>query len=93
MSGQGFRPVRDSGERIMVAIDGVEHELPAGMSVLAALLCADAVAEGRVTPPDWFCGIGQCQRCRVRINGREAAACQTPARPGDVIETRENWSG
>ncbi|MEX0449013.1 2Fe-2S iron-sulfur cluster-binding protein [Spiribacter sp. 221] len=93
MSGQGFRPVRDAGERIMVAIDGVRHELPAGMSVLAALLCADAVADGRVTPPDWFCGIGQCQRCRVCVNGQEVIACQVPARPGDVIDTRGDWSG
>ncbi len=88
MSGQGFRPVRDAGEWITVAIDGGQHELPAGMSVLAALLCADAVADGRVMPPDWFCGIGQCQRCRVRINGREAIACQAVVRTGDVIETQ-----
>ena len=93
MSGQGFRPVRDAGERITVTIDGVQHELPAGMSLLAALLCADAVADGRVTTPDWFCGIGQCQRCRVRMNGREVIACQALVRSGDAIETLGDWSG
>ena len=93
MSGRGFRPVRDRGERVTAVINGVQRELPGGMSVLAALLCADGAHDAREKAPDWFCAIGQCQRCRVRVNHREVLACQTPIAAGDIIETGGDWSG
>ncbi|TVO62401.1 (2Fe-2S)-binding protein [Spiribacter vilamensis] len=70
-------------------MNGEPLEVPRGMSVLAGLL----IRADDASSPGWFCAIGQCQRCRVRINGREAVACQTSPAEGDVIETRDSWSG
>ncbi|UZE21671.1 cyanide-forming glycine dehydrogenase subunit HcnA [Pseudomonas sp. B21-056] len=38
-----------------------------------------------------YCGMGVCQCCLVRIDGRhKRRACQTQVRPGMQIETRTN---
>lgn len=68
-----------------------------GESIGAALAGAGIVAlghdpTGRATR--WFCGIGACQNCLVRIDGRLVEACLTPAEDGmivvsaDIEETR-----
>ena len=89
MSGRGFRCIEDGVDRVAVQVNGKPVELLAGVSVLAGLMQHSVEAPDSATgPPDWFCGIGQCQRCRVRINGREAIACQAVVRTGDVIETQ-----
>ncbi|RZU99346.1 2Fe-2S iron-sulfur cluster-binding protein [Spiribacter vilamensis] len=84
-----FRPLLEPADWIGVRLNGEPLEVPRGMSVLAGLL----IRADDASSPGWFCAIGQCQRCRVRINGREAVACQTSPAEGDVIETRDSWSG
>lgn len=56
-----------------------------GESLAAALAAAGITGYG----PDalggetrYFCGIGACQGCLVRLNGRMVEACLTPAQPG-----------
>ncbi len=97
MSGPGFRAVDgpiEPADWVTVQVDGRATQLPSGSSVLAALLQhAGRAGETTAQAPDWFCAIGQCQRCRVRINGREAIACQVQVQAGDVIDTQESWSG
>lgn len=89
MSAARFRPVDASEASIRLTVEGVSIQVPAGMSVLAALLtAADARAE-----PDWFCAIGQCQRCRVWVNGQPAIACQRMAQDGDDVAIGNHWSG
>lgn len=89
MTGPRFRPLAAPAEWISVQLNGESVDVPRGMSVLAALL-----THGEDTPsPDWFCAIGQCQRCRLRVNDREVTACQTYPGKGDRIETRDDWSG
>lgn len=34
-----------------------------------------------------FCGMGICQECRVKIQGRRVLACQTPCQHGMKVET------
>lgn len=80
MSAPGFRLIDGAGKTVAVTIDGEPHELPAGRSLLAGLLTQGA-------PVDFFCAIGQCQRCRARINGQVELACLLVPRLGDVIET------
>ncbi|MGV8938248.1 MAG: 2Fe-2S iron-sulfur cluster-binding protein [Allorhizobium sp.] len=64
---------------------------------LAAALDASGVrafgpdALGRDTR--YFCGIGACQCCLVRIDGRTVEACLTPARAGLVVERLEADNG
>ncbi|WP_435105955.1 2Fe-2S iron-sulfur cluster-binding protein [Arhodomonas sp. AD133] len=81
MSRAGFRFIDPQPETVEVTVDGRPHTLPAGRSLLAGLL-------GDGTGIDFFCAIGQCQRCRVRVNGEVDIACLREPQAGDVIETR-----
>jgi aerobic-type carbon monoxide dehydrogenase small subunit (CoxS/CutS family) len=49
------------------------------------------VARASVTgqPRAPFCGMGVCQECRVRIDGRRRLACQTVCAEGMRVETAE----
>lgn len=56
-----------------------------GESIAAALTAAGILTFG----PDpagretrYFCGIGACQCCLVKVDGRLVEACLTPARAG-----------
>ncbi|MBX9468047.1 (2Fe-2S)-binding protein [Rhizobium sp. WL3] len=37
----------------------------------------------------YFCGIGACQNCLLRVDGLIREACITPARPGMEVEALE----
>lgn len=68
---------------ITLHIDGQPHTVPAGCNVSAAL--AHAGLAERAAP---FCGMGQCQACRVTIDGiAQRLACMTPAVDGMTIAT------
>jgi predicted molibdopterin-dependent oxidoreductase YjgC len=59
-----------------------------GESIGAALGAAGVVAfghdpAGRETR--WFCGVGACQNCLVRVGDRLVEACLTPATDGLVV--------
>ncbi len=81
MSTAAFRFVDPPSEAVEVTLDGEPKSLPAGRSLLAGLL-------GEGASIDFFCAIGQCQRCRVRVNGEVAIACLREPQAGDEIETR-----
>lgn len=74
-----------------ITINGQPHLIAPGVSVAAALARAGVVAfrhslQGEPRAP--LCGMGICQECRVRIDGRaERLACMTPARDGMHVET------
>lgn len=78
--------------KIVLQIDGQPQAVPAGCSVAAALAHAGLSATRRSLsgqPRAAFCGMGQCQECRVTIDGvAERLACMTPASAGMVITTR-----
>ncbi|MEX0530280.1 (2Fe-2S)-binding protein [Raoultella terrigena] len=74
---------------IQIIIEGVSLEVPAGVSIAAALaLTADPTTRIAVggDPRAPFCGMGVCQECRVTANGRRVLACQTLCLPGMNIE-------
>lgn len=59
-----------------------------GDTVSAALLRAGIRDLGPGRPERrhaLFCGIGQCQGCLVRIDGRLTEACLLPCRPGLAV--------
>ncbi|MDI4633036.1 (2Fe-2S)-binding protein [Pelomonas sp. V22] len=74
-----------------ITINGQDHELEAGLSVAAALARAGVATfrhslQGEPRAP--LCGMGICQECRVRIDGRDQRlACMTPALDGMSVET------
>ncbi len=78
-------------QAIVVYIDGHAVTVAAGTSVVAALAVADSLCTRRsVTGEPRFalCGMGQCQECRVTIDGvPHRLACQSACRDGMVIQT------
>lgn len=76
------------------SFDWMGRNIPfrAGESVAAALDAAGI----RTFGPDalgqetrYFCGIGACQCCVVRVDGIVREACITPARAGMCVESLE----
>jgi aerobic-type carbon monoxide dehydrogenase small subunit (CoxS/CutS family) len=60
-----------------------------GETIATALAAAGVKSLGRDAagrPTRWFCGIGACQNCLVRIDGRLVEACLTPARDAATVE-------
>lgn len=61
-----------------------------GESVAAAISRAnrfDLGTDGSGVRLRYFCGIGACQNCLVRIEGATVEACLTPARPGISVQS------
>jgi len=63
-----------------------------GETVAAALIASGRrilrKTEKRKSPRGLYCGIGQCQECRITINGiPNMLACQTIVTPDCKIET------
>lgn len=80
MSGQTF------------AWNGNDIPFRSGESIAAALEAAGIVSFGADNfglDSRYFCGIGACQGCLVRIDGLLREACLTPARPGMRVGSRE----
>ena len=78
-------------EQVEVIVDGKPVRVAAGVSVIAALVVADTLCTRRSVSGEArfaLCGMGQCQECRVTINGRaHQLACQLECAAGMVIDT------
>lgn len=76
---------------VTVHMDGKAVMVPAGTSVVAALVMADQLYTRRSATGERrfaVCGMGQCQECRVTIDGvPHRLACQSYCRDGMEIET------
>ena len=74
-----------------VTVDGVAVAVPAGANVVAAVVAAGSLCTRRsVTGQRRFayCGIGQCQECRVTIDGvANRLACRTACADGMTVAT------
>lgn len=70
------------------------HAIPfrTGESLAAALEAAGVVSFGYGPLGEesrYFCGIGACQNCLLRVDGLIREACITSARPGMQVEALE----
>jgi predicted molibdopterin-dependent oxidoreductase YjgC len=74
-----------------VTVDGVAVAVPAGANVVAAIVAAGPLYTRRSVTGQRrfaFCGIGQCQECRVTIDGvANRLACRTVCLEGMTIAT------
>jgi hypothetical protein len=74
-----------------VTVDGVAVAVAAGSMVVAAIVAAGALCTRRSVTGQRrfaFCGIGQCQECRVTIDGvANRLACRTVCADGMTIAT------
>ncbi len=64
-----------------------------GQSIGTALLAAGisdlgSTSTGRAR---YFCGVGACQACAVRVDGVVREACIAPAIAGTTVESIEPW--
>ncbi|MFZ6658050.1 2Fe-2S iron-sulfur cluster-binding protein [Undibacterium sp. TJN19] len=79
-------------QQAKIWIDGFPFDASTDMSVAAALISFDKMHTRRSVlgqPRFAVCGMGVCQECRVRINGRaHSLACQQYCRSGMVINTQ-----
>ena len=79
-------------ETFEITVDGHVVLAQAGESVAGAMLAA-GVLQSRVSvhlgePRGYFCGMGVCWECLVRIDGTYTErACMQRVRPGMQIET------
>jgi predicted molibdopterin-dependent oxidoreductase YjgC len=77
--------------QITVYINGEANMVPASCSVAAAIARAGLSATRRSLsgqPRAAFCGMGQCQECRVSIDGvANRLGCLTPVKDGMKIIT------
>lgn len=67
---------------------GVVVPFRPGETIAAALLAAgvlDFSRDANGAQLRYFCGIGACQSCLVRIDGRVVEACLTPAAAGEAV--------
>lgn len=80
----GFRSVLPAEGEITVTVDGAPLTLRRGRSLLAALLLADRAGAAA----DFFCAIGQCQRCLVVMDDRPVLACLAQPEGGEIVSTR-----
>lgn len=74
-----------------VSIDGVPETALGGETVSALLLRLGRIGSRRTRlsgePRGYFCGMGACFECLVRIDGRILQGCLAQAQPGMRIET------
>ncbi|MEO3799799.1 formate dehydrogenase subunit alpha [Nonomuraea sp. B1E8] len=72
-----------------VTVDGVPVDLPEGATLLSAVRAAGLDVptlchDDRLTP------VGSCRACLVRVDGRLAAACVTPAAEGTHVRVEQD---
>lgn len=85
------------GRLFQIIFNGRPLRAYEGESVAAAILASGErmlrVTRKRQEPRSLFCGIGVCQECRMVIDGRpNVRACQTPARPGMLVNAQHGLS-
>ncbi|RUL76798.1 (2Fe-2S)-binding protein [Dyella choica] len=76
--------------QVRIAIDGQALDVPAGISVAAAIAQLRLPFRRSVggQPRTAFCGMGVCFECRVRIDGiAQQRACMVPVREGMQVLT------
>ena len=76
-------------QALTLHINGQPVQVVSGTTVAAAMAQASmSVTRTSVSgqPRTPVCGMGICQECRVRINGRVRLACQTLCAPGMQVE-------
>jgi aerobic-type carbon monoxide dehydrogenase small subunit (CoxS/CutS family) len=73
---------------VMIHWQGRSLPFKPGETVGSALFRAGVMQFGRAATGQaraLFCGIGQCQGCLIRVDGRVSEACLLPCRDGMLV--------
>jgi predicted molibdopterin-dependent oxidoreductase YjgC len=84
MTDSGYRSIALERQSVNITIDGRTTAILQGRSLLAALLLTGLPGDAA----DFFCAIGQCQRCIVQVDGRPRLACTTHPLGGETVVTK-----
>ncbi len=89
--GRSPSDLEKADDQISFLFDGQETTGYAGESVAAALIAA-GITTNKTSPTGmprgYFCGMGVCWECIVRINGKQnQRACMQLLEPGMLVET------
>jgi predicted molibdopterin-dependent oxidoreductase YjgC len=81
----------ERGPRLSITVDGVPTTAYEGETIAAVLLAGGAMrfrsSEVRDAPRGYYCGMGICFECLVRVDGAfNVRACMTPVRDGMAVE-------
>ena len=84
-------PATRATETVVLTIDDVRVEVPAGTSIMRAASLA-GMAIPKLCATDTLKAFGSCRLCLVEIDGRAAtpASCSTPVAPDIVVHTQSN---
>lgn len=79
---------------IKITVDGKKFEVPAGMTIAAALYFLEQRVMRRTPrnnqPRAVFCGMGVCFDCVVKVNGQaNIRSCQTTVNQGMSVFTQK----
>ena len=85
---------QNSSELVTVTLDGEKREIPAGLSVAAALFSVGEIIS-RISPSSQkpcspHCLMGVCYECLMEIDGVQRQACVVEVKEGLVINRRLN---
>jgi predicted molibdopterin-dependent oxidoreductase YjgC len=81
---------QDDRQRLLITVDGMAQEAPAGATLATVLLtsAANRTPGARGRPRAMFCGMGLCFECWVTVEGQGAVrACLTPVTGGMRVVT------
>lgn len=78
-----YRSIVSTRDTVTISVDGRPLGVARGRSLLAALLVHGAAGAAG----DFYCAIGQCQRCLLRVDGRVEAACLYAPKGGEAVDT------
>jgi aerobic-type carbon monoxide dehydrogenase small subunit (CoxS/CutS family) len=84
MNDPGYWSLASDQKSVDIMIDGRTFATLQGRSLLAALLLDGLPGNAA----DFFCAIGQCQRCVVQVDGRPRLACLTYPGGGENVITK-----
>ncbi len=89
-------PGHDEGSTVPFTLDGKEVKGLEGDTVASALHARGIRVLGRSIryhrPRGYFCGVGKCGNCLVRVNGDpNVRACTTRIEPGMDVQRQSGW--
>lgn len=94
-----FRKLHDTdGERVTIEFEGRPMEVPAGISVAAAVM-SRGITHTRTTPVSGsprapYCQMGVCFECLMEIDGiPNRQACMTPVKSGMQVRRQQGARG
>jgi succinate dehydrogenase/fumarate reductase-like Fe-S protein len=70
-----------------IYIDKKKYSFYSGKTYLSNFLIVQDVGQNFIKDISYFCGIGQCQKCIIKVNNETRLACLTLPKENDDIRS------